>query len=353
MNIQKRIDIILLKIRLCKNQALVKLKSIVPIILAMWTISILATLALIIGIISQLPYCLITFPYLSLFKNMDIFTGSAALIAAVGILYQGHQTKIAKTEKNSKFYLEKYITACDLVLKRTKQGTPTRRIAWVAAASIAKKAQLIEAKITEQSDKDYLEIYQRDFFHRITHFIHIKSPIYYYDVDNGHELSLRPSEDAELLEGRIYIEEKNGKIAYPIITNDGKINKEILTDIDSPSPFLLENLAPLKDRILESIKKNGYILDNDFKELNYARQKSLDNCMKSGPGLIPKHVGPFYIDENHVLEVLSLTKPILKKDGEITCENKSSFLTVIKIQYPGLYKYLSHLGNYSQSSFDF
>ena len=78
--------------------------------------------------------------------------------------------------------------ACDMVLKRLKADSPTRRIAWISAASIADKTNMIKTKITEQSDEEFLEIYQRNFAHIINQFILEKPPKYFYGIDNAKNL---------------------------------------------------------------------------------------------------------------------------------------------------------------------
>lgn len=118
------------------------------------------------------------------FWSHDFFTCASALIAAAAISYQSHQISLSKKRDEPKFYLEKYMQASDMVLRRLRAGSPTKRAAWISAASIADKMNLLKAKVTEQADKEFLEIYQRDFVHLLHEFILDKSAKYFYGVSS-------------------------------------------------------------------------------------------------------------------------------------------------------------------------
>lgn len=241
------------------------------IILFLWLLSILSLLGLIIGAISKIPLCLIYVPYLALFKDADFFTFSAVLVAAITVLYQSYKSTQEKSIDDSKFYLDKYIQGCELVLNRLNADTPSRRIAWVSAASIAKKVKNLEKKIIEQPDIDFLEIYQRNFAHLIIEFIKQKQAKYYYGSD-------------------------------------------------------------------------------DSRDMDEAYQESYNNQFNTSAGLVPRIKGPSYIDEQIILEVISIIEPIWMKESDIKWKNKDEFLNVIKFNLPEVYDYIVHLRNSIQKT---
>src|SRR5262249_52495966 len=119
------------------------------------------------------------------FIEKDLFTCAAVVLAAAAIAYQNNQQKLKIVQDNSKFYLEKYIDAAQMILERLDFDSPTRRLAWYSAGSIAEKIKIFNGKITEQPDKDFLEIYRINFYHLIFELIKDKPVQYFYGVDKA------------------------------------------------------------------------------------------------------------------------------------------------------------------------
>ncbi len=71
----------------------------------------------------------------------------------------------------------------------------------------------------------------------------------------GYSLSLM-AHDTKLQEGVLYLKEKNGKVAFSVITLNKQQAKDIvLQDINAPSPFDLANLYKVKLDILQSVSE--------------------------------------------------------------------------------------------------
>lgn len=131
------------------------------------------------------------------FKIKELFTCASILIAAAALTYQAHRNQIEQKQKRSKFYLDKYIEATEMILERLTSDIPTRRIAWVSAASMADKLHRVERKITESGDREYLDIYQRNYCHLILTIFIDKPAIYFTGNDEALsvEEALKPPTD--------------------------------------------------------------------------------------------------------------------------------------------------------------
>jgi hypothetical protein len=143
-----------------------------PIKAAFFGVGILATIMFICGL-----------------YNNSLFTGASVLLVADAMLYGIHRNILSDRQKNSQFYLTKYLEGLGMVLDRLKSDSPERRMAWVTAASIASDLKCIEEKITETPDKDFLEIYQRNFAHLLVEFIQNKPASYFYGIDDPQGLT--------------------------------------------------------------------------------------------------------------------------------------------------------------------
>ncbi len=58
--------------------------------------------------------------------------------------------------------------------------------------------------------------------------------------------------------GRLYLRSVEGKIAYTVITPNGRIVRDISTDLEAPVPFDLAKLVLLKEKILEFSSNEGH-----------------------------------------------------------------------------------------------
>lgn len=233
----------------------------------------LSLIGLILGVISKIPIFLISIPYLAFFKDTDFFTLAAVLIAAISILHQSHKIKLDKIIDASKFYLDKYIQACELILKRLEADTPKRRIAWVSAASIAKRIKKIESKIAEQPDKDFLEIYQRNFAHLLTEFIIEKPSAYYYGLDGVEDMNQAYKENSQN-----QLSSTDGLV--PDIKGPSYIDKKTILEV-------LSIIEPIWMAESEPKWKNGEeflkVIKLNLPEL-YNYLEHLDSSIKKDPG---------------------------------------------------------------------
>lgn len=100
----------------------------------------------------------------------------------------GIDSQYNKNREQSKYYLEKYIDICNKILERLQKDTPTRRMAWVTAATMAYSSINFENKVTEMVDQEYLMVFKRDYAHCLRDFLYGKSPEYFYGVDDAIDL---------------------------------------------------------------------------------------------------------------------------------------------------------------------
>lgn len=78
---------------------------------------------------------------------------------------------------------------------------------------------------------------------------------------NNYDLALM-SDDIPIEKNKIYLREKNGYMAYTIMTPAGEIKQDVIIDSDTlkiSPPFQLEKLNVLKEQILDEIEKSGYL----------------------------------------------------------------------------------------------
>ncbi len=78
------------------------------------------------------------------------------------------------------------------------------------------------------------------------------------DQKIGYDLCLMSDSTDPLVQGKIYIGQENGKLTYSLVTLDEKTLKNIETNIVPPKNFTLEELKPLKNKILEITSKAGH-----------------------------------------------------------------------------------------------
>lgn len=112
-----------------------------------------------------------------------LFIASGSAFAAAALMYTAYCFQIDSKERSSKFNLENYMKASEMILRRLKSDLPTRRSSWISAASMADKLLILVGKITEESDREFLDIYQRNFAHCINEFILEKPAIYFSGND--------------------------------------------------------------------------------------------------------------------------------------------------------------------------
>jgi len=105
------------------------------------------------------------------------------LIALATLTYQAYRNTIEDGKKSSNFYLDGYKKTSELILKRIKSDTPTRRVSWISAAAMASKLISLEKKITNSVDQDILDVYQRDLAHQIYEIFIDKPAVYFCGVD--------------------------------------------------------------------------------------------------------------------------------------------------------------------------
>lgn len=74
----------------------------------------------------------------------------------------------------------------------------------------------------------------------------------------GYDLRLM-SNDIVLEKKKIYLRESNGYVAYTIITPQGVLIRDSVTDVLAPQPFTLEKLKALESQLLKNIFKAGHI----------------------------------------------------------------------------------------------
>lgn len=122
------------------------------------------------------------------FNNRDLFTAAMTSITGATLAYFVYCNIAENNQKASRFYLKKYIEAANMILRRLKSDQPTRRVSWVTAADISDKLDSFEKMISEKSDKDYLEIFRRNYAHDIHEFLYMKKAIYFYGVSEANDL---------------------------------------------------------------------------------------------------------------------------------------------------------------------
>lgn len=66
------------------------------------------------------------------------------------------------------------------------------------------------------------------------------------------------SKDTTIEEGKIYLEDNNGHVAYTAITPYGKTVSETINTLESPHSFTLENLNLLKEKIISHTSTVGH-----------------------------------------------------------------------------------------------
>lgn len=96
---------------------------------------------------------------------------------------------------------------------------------------------------------------------------------------NGYDLCLMLAE-TNPKPGKLYLREVGKKIAYTVITPEGKIVVDVSTNIQAPKSFTLDTLAPLKKMIFKTTLKKGHTLPN------YATESELLTAYKVFLGLI-------------------------------------------------------------------
>lgn len=112
-----------------------------------------------------------------------ICTLALVLIALATLTYQAYRNSLEDSKKSSNFYLESYKQTSEMILKRLKSDTPTRRVSWISAAAMADKLIVLEKKIVESIEQDILDVYQRDLAHQIYEIFSDKPAVYYCGVD--------------------------------------------------------------------------------------------------------------------------------------------------------------------------
>ncbi|MFA6302171.1 MAG: hypothetical protein WC627_03450 [Legionella sp.] len=112
-----------------------------------------------------------------------ICTLALVLIALATLTYQAYRNTLEDSKKSSNFYLESYKQTSEMILKRLKSDTPTRRVSWISAAAMADKLIVLEKKIIENIDQDILDVYQRDLAHQIYEIFSDKPAVYYCGID--------------------------------------------------------------------------------------------------------------------------------------------------------------------------
>ncbi|MBP6917617.1 MAG: hypothetical protein KBB94_01715 [Legionellaceae bacterium] len=112
-----------------------------------------------------------------------ICTLALVLIALATLTYQAYRNTLEDGKKSSNFYLDGYKQTSEMILKRIKSDTPTRRVSWISAAAMAGKLISLEKKITNSVDQDILDVYQRDLAHQIYEIFIDKPAVYFCGVD--------------------------------------------------------------------------------------------------------------------------------------------------------------------------
>lgn len=180
--------------------------------------------------------------------SKDWFTAGSGLIAAAAIAYQAHNYLVEKKSETSQFYLEKYIQSLNIILENLTSDKPTRRMAWISAARISVNAKMFEGKITEQTDKVFLEISQNSFLIKLYEFLR-KPEFYFCGVDD--EIGAHDFFNKE----KIQVEENRMK-ASP----GKKPNIPQLTYVD------MDSIKKIVDLVKETWRKNDNCSYNNDKE---------------------------------------------------------------------------------------
>ena len=92
-----------------------------------------------------------------------------------------------------------------------------------------------------------------------------------YSNDNGYDLCLMPNNiknDIKPEQCKLYLRERNNRIAYTVTTPKGEIVRDIeLASPPAPKPFTLDSLNKLKEQIIEVTSKAGHTHDNRIEAL--------------------------------------------------------------------------------------
>jgi len=94
------------------------------------------------------------------------------------------------------------------------------------------------------------------------------------ELSDGYDLLLMSNDmkDEDLKKGNVYLREKDGCIAYTVVTPDDEIVRDIKIDaLKAPKPFSIAELNKVKERILDITSKEGHTLSDSTSQKAYAK----------------------------------------------------------------------------------